>query len=38
METVRACAAILDGAYDDIPEAAFCFGGGIEEVLARAQG
>jgi RNA polymerase sigma factor (sigma-70 family) len=35
-ETVRACAAILDGAYDDVPEGAFDFAGGIEEVLARA--
>jgi RNA polymerase sigma factor (sigma-70 family) len=37
-ETVRACGAILDGAYDDVPEAAFRFAGGIEEVLARAGG
>jgi F-type H+-transporting ATPase subunit beta len=35
-ETVRACAAILDGAYDAIPESAFDFTGGIEDVLARA--
>jgi F-type H+/Na+-transporting ATPase subunit beta len=34
-ETVRACAAILDGAYDEIPESAFDFTGTIEEVLAR---
>jgi len=31
-----ACAAILDGAYDDIAEEAFYFTGGIDEVLARA--
>ena len=37
LETVRACAAILDGAYDDVPEAAFRFAGGIEEVCARAR-
>ena len=36
-ETVRACAAILDGAYDDVPEAAFDFTGGIDEVLAGAR-
>jgi len=34
---VRVCAAILDSAYDDIPEAAFRFAGGIEEVCARAR-
>jgi RNA polymerase sigma factor (sigma-70 family) len=37
-ETVAACAAILDGAYDDIPEEAFRFTGGIDQVLARARG
>jgi F-type H+-transporting ATPase subunit beta len=37
-ETVAACAAILDGAYDDVPEEAFRFTGGIEQVLARARG
>lgn len=36
-ETVVACAAILDGAYDDVPEEAFRFTGGIEQVLARAR-
>jgi len=35
-ETVRTCAAILDGAHDDVPEEAFRFAGGIDEVLARA--
>jgi hypothetical protein len=28
-EAVRACAAILDGAYDEIPESAFDFAGGM---------
>ena len=35
-DALAACAAILDGAYDDIPEDAFYFVGGIDEVLARA--
>ena len=35
-EAVAACAAIVDGVYDDIPEEAFYFTGGIDEVLARA--
>jgi RNA polymerase sigma factor (sigma-70 family) len=34
-ETVRACAAILDGAHDNIPESAFDFTGSLEDVLAR---
>jgi F0F1-type ATP synthase beta subunit len=37
LDTVRACAAILDGAWDDLPEAAFLFKGGIEEVLEAAR-
>lgn len=37
-ETVAACAAILDGTYDDVPEEAFRFTGGIEQVLARTRG
>jgi F-type H+-transporting ATPase subunit beta len=37
-ETVTMCAAMLDGDYDDIPEEAFRFTGGIEQVLARARG
>jgi RNA polymerase sigma factor (sigma-70 family) len=37
-DTVRACAGILDGVRDDVPEAAFRFAGGIDEVLARARG
>jgi RNA polymerase sigma factor (sigma-70 family) len=32
-ETVRACRAILDGMYDAVPEGAFTFVGGIEEVV-----
>jgi F-type H+-transporting ATPase subunit beta len=36
-ETVDACAAILDGVHDDVPEEAFRFTGGIEQVLARAR-
>jgi F-type H+-transporting ATPase subunit beta len=35
-EAIAACAAIADGLYDDIPEEAFYFTGGIDEVLARA--
>ncbi|HEX5415047.1 MAG TPA: sigma-70 family RNA polymerase sigma factor [Chloroflexota bacterium] len=37
-ETVRTCAAILDGAYDAIPEDAFYMANGIDEVLARGAG
>lgn len=35
-ETVEACAAILDGAYDDLPTDAFYFVGGMDEVRAQA--
>jgi RNA polymerase sigma factor (sigma-70 family) len=35
-DTVRVCAGILDGAWDDVPESAFRFAGGMDEVLARA--
>jgi RNA polymerase sigma factor (sigma-70 family) len=38
LETVATVAAILDGTYDDIPETAFNFAGGIAEVLARPRG
>jgi RNA polymerase sigma factor (sigma-70 family) len=38
VETVEACAAILDGVHDDVPEEAFRFTGGMEQVLARARG
>jgi F-type H+-transporting ATPase subunit beta len=37
-DTVRACAGILDGAWDHVPEAAFGFAGGMDEVLARGPG
>lgn len=36
-ETIRAFREILDGQYDDIPEAAFLFCGTIEDVLIKAQ-
>jgi F-type H+-transporting ATPase subunit beta len=36
-DTVRACAGILDGAWDDVPETAFRFAGGIDEVLGRVR-
>ena len=35
-ESVRACREILDGLCDDLPEEAFSFVGGIDEVRARA--
>jgi RNA polymerase sigma factor (sigma-70 family) len=35
-ETVRACRAILEGAYDTLPEEAFLFVGGMEEAAAKA--
>jgi F-type H+-transporting ATPase subunit beta len=34
-ETVRACRAILEGAYDALPEEAFMFVGGIEEAVGK---
>jgi len=37
-DTLAACTAILDGVHDDVPEDAFYFAGGIDEVLARARG
>jgi len=37
-DTLAACTAILDGVHDDVPEDAFWFVGGIDEVLARARG
>ncbi len=36
-DTRAACAVILDGAHDDVPEEAFRFTGGIDQVLARAD-
>jgi RNA polymerase sigma factor (sigma-70 family) len=35
-EAVRGCREILDGLYDDLPEDAFYFVGGIDEVRAQA--
>jgi RNA polymerase sigma factor (sigma-70 family) len=37
LETIAAVTAILDGTYDDVPETAFNFAGGIDEVLARPR-
>ena len=37
-DTLAACTAILDGVHDGIPEDAFYFTGGIDEVLTRARG
>jgi len=36
-ETVESFKRILDGEMDDIPESAFLFAGGIDEVLAKAN-
>ena len=35
-EALRGCREILDGAHDDLPEEAFYFTGGIDEIRARA--
>jgi RNA polymerase sigma factor (sigma-70 family) len=35
-DALAACAAIVDGVHDDVPEEAFSFVGGIDAVLARA--
>ncbi len=35
-ESLRVCREILDGVYDDVPEDAFYFTGGLDEVLSRA--
>jgi len=34
-EALRGCREILDGVHDDVPEDAFSFTGGIDDVLAR---
>jgi len=34
-DALRGCREILDGNHDDVPEDAFYFTGGIEEVLRR---
>jgi F-type H+-transporting ATPase subunit beta len=36
-DTVRAFAEILEGKYDDLPESAFMYKGGIDEVVAATQ-
>ena len=36
-ETIRGFKEILEGKYDDLPEAAFYMVGGIEEVIAKAE-
>jgi RNA polymerase sigma factor (sigma-70 family) len=35
-EALRGCREILDGVHDDVPDEAFYFTGGIDDVLARA--
>ncbi len=37
-DTIASFKGILDGKYDDIPEMAFYMVGGIDEVLAKAEG
>jgi F-type H+/Na+-transporting ATPase subunit beta len=37
-DTVRAFKEILEGKYDSLPESAFMYKGGIDEVVAAAQG
>ncbi len=37
-ETVRGFGEILEGRHDEIPEGAFFFAGGIDEVVAKARG
>lgn len=36
-DTIKSFRAILDGKYDDLPEAAFLMVGGIDEAVAKAQ-
>jgi F-type H+-transporting ATPase subunit beta len=36
-ETVRSFKAILEGTYDDLPEAAFLYVGTIEEAVEKAK-
>jgi len=36
-DTVRSFKAILDGSYDDLPEAAFMSVGTIEDVVEKAE-
>lgn len=37
-ETIRGFKEIMEGKYDDYPESAFLFAGGIDDVIARAKG
>ena len=37
-ETIRGFKEIIEGKHDDIPESAFLFAGGIDEVVAKAKG
>ena len=36
-ETLLTCKAIIEGEYDDLPEPAFYFVGGIDEVKEKAR-
>ena len=36
-ETIKSFRAMLDGEYDDLPEAAFYMCGGIDEVIEKAK-
>ncbi|MCL1881683.1 MAG: F0F1 ATP synthase subunit beta [Oscillospiraceae bacterium] len=36
-ETIRGFKEIIDGKHDDVPESAFLFAGGIDEVLEKAK-
>jgi F0F1-type ATP synthase beta subunit len=36
-ETIKDFKAVLDGAYDDLPEMAFYMVGGIDDVTAKAE-
>ena len=36
-DTVESFKGILDGKYDDIPEQAFAWAGGISDVIAKAK-
>ena len=36
-DTVKSFKDIIDGKYDHLPEQAFAWAGGIEDVIARAK-
>jgi F-type H+/Na+-transporting ATPase subunit beta len=36
-EALRGCREILDGLHDDLPDEAFYFTGGIDEIRARRR-